>query len=33
MSLEETSSMVRDNDVGPLVNNWDKEESRAKDGH
>lgn len=25
--------MVRDNDAGPLVNNWDEEKSRTKDGH
>lgn len=25
--------MVGDYDVGPFVNNWDKEKSRAKDGH
>ncbi|KAA8596072.1 hypothetical protein FQN60_011363 [Etheostoma spectabile] len=28
-----TSSMVRDNDVGPLVNDWDEEESGAQDRH
>ena len=30
---EGTSSMVRDDDVGPFVNNRDEEESRAQDGH
>lgn len=25
--------MVWDNDAGPLVNDWDEEESRAQDGH
>ena len=31
--LEGTSSMVGNNDAGPFVNNWDEEESRAKDRH
>lgn len=31
--LEGTSSMVRDDDVGPFVNNRDEEEGRAQDRH
>lgn len=31
--LKGTSSMVRDDDAGPFVNNWDKEKSRAQDRH
>ena len=27
------SGMVRDDDVGPFVNNWDEEKSGAQDGH
>lgn len=33
LRLFECTFMVRDNDVGPLVNNWDEEESRAQDRH
>lgn len=29
--LEGASSMVRDDDAGPFVNNWDEEESGAED--
>lgn len=31
--LEGASSMVRDDDAGPFVNNWDEEESGAQDWH
>ena len=31
--LQSTSTVIRDNDAGPFVDNWDKEQGRAKYGN